>query len=117
MRLVLAMLAGLALTAGGAVAPRPPGADTVARGRQLAIKACASCHAVERGGSSAVARAPGFATTEMQHVAGLDGRVADLTRSGHYGMPPVRLEPGQAEDLVAYIESLSSPGQDRRRER
>jgi mono/diheme cytochrome c family protein len=42
----------------------------------------------------------------MRHTAGLEGRVADLTRLGHYGMPPVKLSPQQVRDIVAYIESL-----------
>ncbi|WP_293678666.1 cytochrome c [uncultured Phenylobacterium sp.] len=109
------LLLGLSLAPGAALGARPTGADPVARGRSVAIEACASCHAVERGGVSPVARAPGFATTEMQHVAGLEGRVAGLTRAGHYGMPPVQLGPGQIEDLVAYIESLSDPDADRRK--
>jgi mono/diheme cytochrome c family protein len=51
----------------------------------------------------------------MQHTAGLEGRVAELTRTGHYEMPPVRLSPGEVADVTAYIESLSAPAPERRR--
>ena len=77
------------------------------RGHQVARVSCASCHAVEARTDSPVVRAPAFASREMQHTAGLAGRMADLTRRGHYGMPPVALSPEQVADLLAYIESLS----------
>lgn len=76
------------------------------RGHAVALRLCAACHAVEPGGVSPRPRAVGFASREMQHMAGLEGRVAALTRQGHYGMPPVALSAGQADDIVAYIGSL-----------
>ena len=103
--IILALaLDGCALT-GGSRAP-PSAAD---RGHQTAQRACAACHAVEPGGVSPRARAPAFASLEMRHTAGLEGRVADLTRHGHYAMPTVPLTPEQARDIVIYIESLD-PG-------
>lgn len=80
----------------------------VRRGRDLARHSCAACHAVEPGRLSPVPKAAPFASREMQHVAGLEGRLADLTSKGHYGMPPQRLDDRQVRDLLAYIESLAS---------
>ena len=77
-----------------------------ARGHEIARHACAACHAVEPVGESPRAAAPAFASVEMRHTASLENRVADLTRLGHYEMPPLNLDPGQVRDLVAYIASL-----------
>jgi mono/diheme cytochrome c family protein len=82
--------------------------SAVGRGRDLARGACASCHAVERGRTSPTPRAAPFASREMQHVAGLEGRLSELTARGHYGMPPQALSAKQVSDLLAYIESLAS---------
>jgi mono/diheme cytochrome c family protein len=82
--------------------------DPASRGHQIARQACAACHAVELTGESPRAAAPTFRSREMRHTAGLDGRVADLTREGHYEMPAIKLRPDQVRDLVAYIESLDS---------
>jgi mono/diheme cytochrome c family protein len=81
-------------------------ASAAARGRQVARRACAACHALEPGAASPNAKAPGFASQEMRHTAGLEGRVDALTRAGHYGMPPVKLRPAEVQDLVAYVASF-----------
>ncbi len=79
----------------------------VERGHDTARRACAECHAVKpSGGASPAARAPPFASLEMRHTVGIEGRLADLTRKGHYGMPPVALTDIELADLRAYIESL-----------
>ncbi len=80
----------------------------VARGRDLAREVCAACHAVEPGRTSPMAKAAPFASREMQHVAGLEGRLAALATGGHYGMPPQPLSEQQVRDLLAYIESLAA---------
>ena len=77
------------------------------RGRAIAQGACAACHAVEPGREARPgAKAPAFGSLEMRHTVGLEGRLADLTRLGHYGMPPVTLTAGEVSDLRVYIESL-----------
>lgn len=102
---------GLAVTVGGcATMTASPPATPAARGEVVAARVCAACHAMGAGADSASPRAPGFASVEMQHTAGLPGRVADLTRTGHYGMPPVALTPQEVSDVVAYIESLGGSG-------
>lgn len=77
------------------------------RGHALAQRACAACHAVEPGRDSPDPKAAAFGSLEMRHVAGLEGRVAELARAGHYAMPPQALTPDEARDVVAYIESLA----------
>jgi mono/diheme cytochrome c family protein len=106
---ILAALPALAL-GGCAVLGLGDDPPTAAeRGLQVARVKCVACHAVEPGGGAgAAARAPAFASREMIHTASLGDRVAELTRKGHYGMPPVRLEPGEVADIVAYIESLEA---------
>ena len=80
------------------------------RGRAVALRACSGCHGVEPGVDSPNPRSPAFAGSEMQHTAGLEGRVASLTRSGHYAMPPVSLSSGDLADLMAYIGALGDAG-------
>lgn len=109
MQRLLVMTCVAAFGVGAFVSGSSAAPASATRGRMIARQACAACHAVEPGGVSAQARAPGFGTTEMQHVAGLEGRVAALTRDGHYGMPPIPLTPGEVADLVAYIEHLGAP--------
>lgn len=76
------------------------------RGHAVARRACAACHAVEAAGVSPVPKAPAFPSVEMRHTASLESRVADLTRLGHYGMPPVKLTPDDVRDVVTYIASF-----------
>jgi mono/diheme cytochrome c family protein len=104
-RAILVCASILAL-AGCATDAPSQAASAAARGHQVAQRACAACHALEPGSASPNAKAPGFASQDMRHTAGLEGRVAALTRSGHYGMPPVRLRPAEVQDLVAYIASI-----------
>lgn len=79
----------------------------IARGRRVAMESCASCHVVSQGQSGReVARrgAPDFDDPGFIHTAALPGRLANLTRLGHYVMPPRGLSQGQLDDLLAFIE-------------
>ena len=107
MRRAFAILA-LALTVATPVQAKPKRDPAVTRGHEVARQACAACHAVDPGKSSPVPKAPPFASREMQHVAGLEGRLAGLTGGGHYGMPPQTLTDQQVRDLLAYIVSLEA---------
>ena len=105
-RLVVTAVLFVALIAGAAFG-RPKPDPAIARGHDTAQRACAACHAVEKaGGDNPVTRAVPFASREMRHTVGLEGRLTDLTRDGHYGMPPVALSAGELDDLRTYIESL-----------
>ena len=87
----------------GAKLAQDPAPD---RGHRVAQRVCAGCHAVEDTGASPRPNAPAFASLEMRHTASLSGRVAELTRKGHYEMPPLQLRPDEVDDLVSYIASL-----------
>lgn len=78
------------------------------RGHAVAVRLCSSCHAVEIGAASPVPAAPAFNSLEMRHTASLPGRLVNLTRDGHYGMPPLRLSEEDARALVAYIAGLDN---------
>ena len=86
-----------------------PADSSEARGHSVAQAACAGCHAVEPARDSPHPKAPGFGSLEMRHTASLEGRVAQLTREGHYGMAPVSLTPGELSDLLSYMGSLDTP--------
>jgi mono/diheme cytochrome c family protein len=109
MAVILTPLAALALSGCAVLGLGDDPPSAAERGLAVARVKCVACHSVEPGGgTSAMARAPAFASREMIHTASLSDRVAELTRKGHYGMPPVRLEPGEVADIVAYIESLEA---------
>jgi mono/diheme cytochrome c family protein len=93
------------LAAGPAAAKVKPNPE-VTQGRHIARRVCAACHSVEAGGKSPAPKAPPFASREMRHTAGLEGRLSRLTSEGHYDMPPQNLSPDQVRALLAYIESL-----------
>lgn len=94
-----------AVSAPASARPKPD--PVVERGREVAEKRCASCHSVAPGGAGPMRDAPAFAGRDMQHTAGLEGRLAALTRKGHYDMPPMTLSPDEVTALRAYIESLA----------
>lgn len=104
--------AALALLLAATPAAAAPHDPDVALGRTVARRACAACHAVEPGKTSPVPRAPPFASREMRHVAGLEGRLATLTKDGHYGMPPQTLTAAEVRGLLAYIDKLGADARD-----
>jgi cytochrome c len=76
------------------------------RGRALAQANCARCHAIGRSGDSPLAKAPPFRTLHRRYpVEVLAEALAEGIKVAH-PMPQFRLEPGQIDDLIAYIESL-----------
>lgn len=106
------MLRGLTLfvamlAVGQAAAAKPKTDPAVERGREIAEQRCASCHAIAPGAASPMRDAASFAGRDMQHTAGLEGRLERLTRDGHYGMPSMALSPDEIADLRAYIGSLA----------
>lgn len=106
MKLLRPIFMGALLLASCAATPRPTTDPSHPDGRALASRVCAGCHALAAGEESPNPRAPPFPSREMQHTAGLAGRVADLARLGHQGMPPIPLSAAEAAAVTAYIESL-----------
>ena len=98
----------LAVCFGGfLVAAEPQAQDAqVERGRALAQANCARCHAIGRSGDSPLAKAPPFRTLHRRYpVEALAEALAEGIKVAH-PMPEFRLEPGQIDDLIAYIKSL-----------
>jgi cytochrome c len=76
-------------------------------GHALAERMCASCHAIDKSGSSPHAGAPPF--RELSRRVDLDrfsNRLREGLMSGHPDMPTFRFSREDAGDLVAYLRSI-----------
>jgi cytochrome c len=79
-------------------------------GHALAERMCASCHAIEKSGSSPHAGAPPF--RELCRRVDLDDFARQLRQgltSGHPDMPTFRFSREDAGVLVAYLRSIQGP--------
>ena len=77
------------------------------RGRALARRDCAACHAIARTGASPLRRAPPFRTLHERYpVEDRAEALAEGIRTGHPTMPEFRFDPDEAEALIAYLKSL-----------
>lgn len=99
---------GLVLTAcasGGEAPSMGPDAAAM-RGKAFAERRCQGCHAVgldDRDGASG----PPFRTLRMRYnPISLQKRFGAISEHGSGEMPPVQITRSEAEDLVAYFESL-----------
>lgn len=87
-----------------AAAQVSPGAQ---RGLTYALANCARCHATDMAGPSPLAIAPPFRELKLRFsVESLRTRLAEGIRTGHQNMPEFRLDPGQIDDLLAYLKTL-----------
>lgn len=107
--LMLAVLAPAIAVAGPA--PSAPTArpvdPAVERGRDLAARRCAECHAVRYGRDSPDGAAPPFPALSLRYnEISLERRLAGIPWADHAGMPPIGLTANDRQDLVAFIESL-----------
>jgi len=109
----------LALACAACASPEPPtatasaGRDTpveaAVRGRQLAARACASCHAIGPAGASPMAEATPF--REIVHRYPLDQleeAFAEGLVTGHPAMPPFVFRASEIDDLIAYLETVKA---------
>lgn len=104
--LVVGLLAGQA-AAQPFRAPINPSAE---RGRQVAERVCASCHAITDKGDSPSAMAPPFRALRMRYnPISMERHIGDLATSGYYGMPRQQVSPAETADIAAYIETLRVP--------
>ena len=80
-------------------------ADTaLGRGRAIAEKRCARCHAVGPKGASPVAVAPPFRTLPLRYpVENLAEALAEGIVVGHPMMPEFKLAPRDIDALLSYI--------------
>jgi mono/diheme cytochrome c family protein len=104
MRLLLSLAAGLSITAHVVGDAR---ADNPQRGRALAEKHCAMCHAIERQGESPLRIAPPFRSLHFRYpVDSLQEALAEGIMTGHPQMPMFRFSPRDVGDLIAYLKTL-----------
>lgn len=102
MRRALLIAAGLCLAA---LAARAEG--DIATGRAFAEENCARCHAVGETGDSPRPDAPHFRDFQkMWPLESLEEALGEGIAVGHPDMPQFELEPGQIDDLLAYLASL-----------
>lgn len=77
------------------------------RGETIALTNCARCHAVGRVGTSPLREAPPFRTLHERYPVGdLSEALAEGITTGHPTMPEFRLDPDEAENLIAYLRTL-----------
>ena len=99
----VAALAAMLLAGGAAHAG---GAD-LKRGEQLLTKNCASCHAVGRGGASAMKDAPAFRTLGQRYpVESLEEALGEGVLSGHPDMPDMSFDADDVGAIIAYLQSI-----------
>ncbi|MBB2964874.1 c-type cytochrome [Methylobacterium sp. R2-1] len=78
-----------------------------ARGETIARTNCARCHAIGRIGASPLADAPPFRDLHRRYpVTDLAEALAEGITTGHPTMPEFRLDPDEAQALIAYLQSL-----------
>jgi len=100
-----------------AVAASPAGAQTqtaggnAQRGREIAERLCATCHAVSASPSATVsADVPPFAAIARRPDATAE-RLAGRIIIPHPAMPAMQLTVAEIRDVIAYILSLKTSGQ------
>jgi len=83
--------------------------EAASRGRALAIIGCASCHAIDPTGSSALASAPPFRdVVRRRSLDDLETAFATGLVTSHPAMPAYVFRASEIDDLVAYLETLRS---------
>jgi cytochrome c len=93
---------------GATVTTTPSSAQSPeARGRAIAERHCARCHAIGREGASPQPLAIPFRELPKRYpVAQLAEALAEGIVTGHPMMPEFTFDPPQIEALIAYLESL-----------
>jgi mono/diheme cytochrome c family protein len=97
--------AALTLLASGASALTP----AAQRGYVFVHTNCSGCHAIDRYGDSPLPLAPPFRTLHNKYpVENLQEALAEGIVTGHPNMPAFELDPGQINDVIAYLKSLEN---------
>lgn len=92
---------------GASSARLSPGAE---RGRQVAERLCAACHAIGPADKGPSAMAPPFRALRMRYnPISLERHIASLAATGYFGMPPQSVSEAEARDVADYIETLREP--------
>jgi cytochrome c len=78
------------------------------RGRTIAEKKCARCHAIGRDGSSPMGLAPPFRTLSQRYpIETLAEALAEGIVTGHPEMPQFVFQPRDIDALLGYIAGLA----------
>jgi cytochrome c len=83
----------------------------IRRGQAIARAHCARCHAIDRHGESPNPKAPPFRLLHRRFpLEQIEEALAEGIMVGHNGpeMPQFVLGPGQINDLIAYIHTIST---------
>jgi mono/diheme cytochrome c family protein len=82
-------------------------AHAVARGKAIAEKACASCHAIGRVGRSPLGEATPFRDIGRKYpISNLEEAFGEGDTANHKGMPDFSFTPQQVADLLDYIRAV-----------
>lgn len=107
----LAALASSVCMTSGSVAQTAP----LARGQALVAENCGSCHAIGARGESPMRGAPTLRTLAHNYpVAYLEEALAEGIDVGHPEMPEYTFAPEDVNAIVAYLETIQAPQQQRR---
>ncbi|WP_245513127.1 c-type cytochrome [Enterovirga rhinocerotis] len=91
----------------GVVAPVQALDPSEQRGLTFVREHCARCHAVGKADASPLAEAPPFRMLHRNYpVEDLAESLAEGITTGHPTMPEFQLDPGQVNDVIAYLKTL-----------
>ena len=77
------------------------------RGQAFVRGNCNTCHATDKVSASPLKIAPPFRELHLRYpVESLQEALVEGIRTGHVNMPELRLDPGQASDVIAFLKSL-----------
>ena len=107
--LALIGLTFLAMTSGQVTVHAEDDAAYVKRGQELAQLLCARCHAIAGPGPGAEEKSPPFSTlVSTLTLEGIADQLLEGLPMGHDPMPKWQFSEQQVEDLLFYIESVST---------
>jgi len=85
--------------------------EAAARGRAIAVIGCASCHAIDATGVSALPQAPPFREiVRRRSLDDIEAGMAEGLLTSHPAMPPYVFRSAEIDDLRAYLETLKVDG-------
>lgn len=68
---------------------------------------CSHCHSIDKVSKSPLPMAPPFRTLHERYpIESLQESLAEGIITGHPSMPEFQLDPGQVNDVIAYLKSL-----------
>lgn len=77
------------------------------RGLTLVRTNCAGCHAIDKSSDSPLKIAPPFRTLHVKYpIESLRRPLREGVLTSHPTMPVFRLDPGQVEDVIAFLKTL-----------